>query len=68
MKVGWLNGEIDLEELLEDEVMTSAVKSAGLSPSEFRRQLTATARRVAGPRRPAGSGYRASFWELRAVR
>jgi hypothetical protein len=68
MKGWWLNGEVDLDELLKDEIMAPVMKSAGTSRAELRRQLAAAARRLAGRRQVRESGYRAAFWELRAVR
>ena len=39
--------EPTLEELLADDVMRAAIRSAGLGTDEFRAELRATARRLA---------------------
>jgi hypothetical protein len=60
--------EPDLDDLLNDAVMQPVVRSAGLSHAELRRSLVETSRRLRSQRDGDPSGYRAAFWELRAIR
>ncbi|HYL32755.1 MAG TPA: hypothetical protein VEU53_06370 [Stellaceae bacterium] len=45
----WMTGEVELDELLDDNVMEPVTRSAGVSTDDIRRQLIELARRL-GPR------------------
>jgi hypothetical protein len=60
--------EPDLDDLLSDAVMQPVMRSAGLSHAELRRNLVETGRRLRSRGDSDDSGYRAAFWELRAIR
>jgi hypothetical protein len=51
MQWRWSKSEPTLDELLSDEPMLQAVRSAGLEPAEFRRRLVALSQRLAVQRR-----------------
>jgi hypothetical protein len=51
MQWRWSQAEPTLDELLRDDAMLQAVRSAGLEPAEFRRRMAEMASRLAA-RRP----------------